>query len=47
MMKQLFAYFAFVFGFFFAFGTDITCRPKVAIIGLTLPTATKVSNMCW
>jgi hypothetical protein len=44
-MKQLFTYYAFFFGFFFAFGTDITCRPKVAIAGLTLPTATKLSHM--
>jgi hypothetical protein len=44
-MKQLFTYFAFFFGFFFAFGTDITRRPKVAIAGLTLPAATKFSHM--
>jgi len=45
MMKQLFTYFAFFFGFFFAFDTDITRRPKVAIAGLTLPAATKFSHM--
>lgn len=44
-MKQLFTYFAFFFGFFFAFGNDITCRPKVPIGGLTLPTATKSSHI--
>jgi hypothetical protein len=36
-----FGYFDFFFGFFFAFGTEITCRSNVAIAGLTLPTATK------
>jgi len=44
--KQLFAYFAFFFGFFFAFGTEITCRSNVAIAGLTLPTAKKFCPRC-
>ena len=39
---MFFVYFRFFFVFFFAFGTEITCRFNAAITGLTLPTATKV-----
>jgi len=42
--EQLFTYFAFFFGFFFAFATGITCRPKADVTGLTLATATNFSH---
>jgi len=34
-------YFDFFFAFFFAFGTEITCRYDWAVVGLTLPITTK------
>jgi hypothetical protein len=36
-----FDYFGLFFAFFFAFGTEITCRSNVAVACLTLPSATK------
>ena len=38
-------YFDLFFAFFFAFGTEITCRYNVTVIGLTLPT-TKFCPRC-
>jgi hypothetical protein len=32
--------------FFFAFGTEITCRHSVALDGLTLPTTPKFCTRC-
>jgi hypothetical protein len=39
-------YFDLFFAFFFAFGTEITCRYNVTVVGLTLPTTTKFCPRC-
>jgi hypothetical protein len=39
-------YFDLFFAFFFAFGTEITCRYNVGVVGLTLPTAAKFCPRC-